>query len=155
MTAHPSPREGLRASDADRDTVAARLSTALSEGRLDLAEYNLRLDAAMSAKTMGELVPLTTDLPAASSSASAPDPTAPVDLAEVGAGKAPSKWREWINEWRYWLGGAVIMIGIWAVTSVSNGEPQDFWPLIPLGIWAAVLIAGLFFPDDDDDDDDD
>ncbi|MFC3999111.1 DUF1707 domain-containing protein [Nocardiopsis sediminis] len=148
MTADPTPREGLRASDADRDAVAARLSTALSEGRLDLAEYNLRLDAAMSARTQGELVPLTTDLPAAS--AAEPDPAAPVDLAETGAGKAPSGWRNWLNEWRHWLGGAVIMVGIWGVTSVADGRPQEFWPLIPLGIWAAVLIAMPFLPGDED-----
>ncbi|MDA8370516.1 MAG: DUF1707 domain-containing protein [Nocardiopsaceae bacterium] len=137
----------MRASDADRDTTAQRLSTALSEGRLTLDEYNLRLDSAMRAATIGELVPLTSDLPE-------PDrpQDGPVDLAEVAdTDSSPSPWKKWFDEWRWWLGGAVIMIGIWGTTSIADGELRPFWPLIPLGIWAAVLIADLFFPDKDDD----
>ncbi|MFC7330131.1 DUF1707 SHOCT-like domain-containing protein [Marinactinospora rubrisoli] len=129
----------MRASDRDREAVAERLATALSEGRLDLAEHEKRLTAAMSARTVGQLRPLTADLPE----------QPPEAAVERSAGHAGSSWREWFDEWRYWLGGAVVMIGIWAVTSLSEGSPQRFWPLIPLGIWAAVIIAGLFWPDED------
>ncbi|SEK27189.1 Cell wall-active antibiotics response 4TMS YvqF [Streptacidiphilus jiangxiensis] len=59
------PAEGdLRASDADRERVAAALRDAYAEGRLDAEEHSQRLDAAYAAKTLGELVPLTRDLPA-------------------------------------------------------------------------------------------
>ncbi|RCV50665.1 DUF1707 SHOCT-like domain-containing protein [Marinitenerispora sediminis] len=133
----------MRASDRDRDAVAERLAAALSEGRLALAEYEQRLDTAMSAQTMGELEPLTADLPEQSAAAPAPE-----ERATGGAGEV-SPWREWLDEWRYWLGGAIIMTGIWAVTSVVGGRPLQFWPLIPLGIWAAVLVAGLVWPDDE------
>ncbi|MEY9878359.1 hypothetical protein ABH931_007886 [Streptacidiphilus sp. MAP12-33] len=76
------PSEGdLRASDADRERVAAALRDAYAEGRLDVEEHSQRLDAAYAAKTLGELVPLTRDLPAheqvrprAAPSASAPEP---------------------------------------------------------------------------------
>ncbi|WP_042376574.1 DUF1707 SHOCT-like domain-containing protein [Streptacidiphilus melanogenes] len=54
----------LRASDADRERVAAALRDAYAEGRLDAEEHSQRLDAAYAAKTLGELVPLTRDLPA-------------------------------------------------------------------------------------------
>lgn len=60
----------LRASDADRDAVAAVLGQALSEGRLTSTEHAERLDAAYSARTLGELAPLTHDLPAATNGSS-------------------------------------------------------------------------------------
>ncbi|MFV2195803.1 DUF1707 SHOCT-like domain-containing protein [Nocardiopsis sp. LOL_012] len=60
----PSDRGRMRASDADRDSVAHRLREALAEGRLDPDEHSERLDAVYRAKTLGELVPLTEDLPA-------------------------------------------------------------------------------------------
>ncbi|MFI7445181.1 DUF1707 SHOCT-like domain-containing protein [Nonomuraea indica] len=53
----------LRASDADRDRVAAVLGEALASGRLTSVEHADRLDAAYTARTVGELVPLTRDLP--------------------------------------------------------------------------------------------
>jgi len=54
----------MRASDADRDRTAAVLASALAAGRLTHAEHADRLDAAYAAKTLGDLVPLTRDLPA-------------------------------------------------------------------------------------------
>ncbi|MFF3504919.1 DUF1707 domain-containing protein [Streptomyces sp. NPDC003247] len=54
----------LRASDADRERVAEVLRDALAEGRLDMAEFEERLDATYRARTYGELAPLTRDLPA-------------------------------------------------------------------------------------------
>lgn len=53
----------LRASDADRDQVAAVLSEALATGRLTSVEHADRLEAAYTAVTMDDLVPLTRDLP--------------------------------------------------------------------------------------------
>lgn len=53
----------MRASDADRDHAAAVLGSALATGRLTTAEHAERLDAVYTAKTLGELVPLTRDLP--------------------------------------------------------------------------------------------
>ncbi|SDM79615.1 DUF1707 SHOCT-like domain-containing protein [Nonomuraea jiangxiensis] len=58
----------LRASDADRDRVAAVLGEALATGRLTSVEHADRLDVAYTAKTVGELVPLTRDLPEVSAS---------------------------------------------------------------------------------------
>lgn len=55
----------LRASDADREQVAGILRDALAEGRLDMEEFEERLDATYKARTYGELTPITRDLPAA------------------------------------------------------------------------------------------
>ena len=53
----------MRASDADRDQAAAVLGGALATGRLTTAEHADRLDAVYTAKTLGDLAPLTRDLP--------------------------------------------------------------------------------------------
>ncbi len=53
----------LRASDADREQVAEILRDALAEGRLDMEEFEERLDATYKARTYGDLAPITRDLP--------------------------------------------------------------------------------------------
>jgi hypothetical protein len=53
----------LRASDADRDATADRLRQHHTDGRLDQDEFQERLDRCFAAKTVGELVELTRDLP--------------------------------------------------------------------------------------------
>ncbi|MEU9114994.1 hypothetical protein AB0D04_25205 [Streptomyces sp. NPDC048483] len=60
--------------------------------------------------------------------------------------------REWIEEWRYWLGGAVILSAIWGVNCFRKGEVTRFWPLLPLGVWAAVLVAFAVWPRGREDD---
>lgn len=57
------PDVDVRASDADRDQVADILREALAQGRLDAEEHSERVEAAYSAKTMGQLEPLVRDLP--------------------------------------------------------------------------------------------
>ncbi|GAA4082269.1 DUF1707 SHOCT-like domain-containing protein [Streptomyces shaanxiensis] len=53
----------LRASDADRERVAEVLRDALAEGRLDMEEFEERLEATYKARTYGDLAPITRDLP--------------------------------------------------------------------------------------------
>ena len=53
----------VRASDADRETVVARLQKAVGEGRIDLDEFGQRADAAYAAVTRAELDLLVADLP--------------------------------------------------------------------------------------------
>jgi Domain of unknown function (DUF1707) len=53
----------LRAGDADRERVAERLRTSHAEGRLDMAEFQQRLESCYEAKTLGELAGLVRDLP--------------------------------------------------------------------------------------------
>jgi Domain of unknown function (DUF1707)/Cell wall-active antibiotics response 4TMS YvqF len=53
----------LRASDEERDRVAGVLAEALATGRLTAEEHSERLEAVYSARTRGELVPITRDLP--------------------------------------------------------------------------------------------
>ena len=53
----------LRASDAERNDVADKLSRHFAEGRLDQTEFKARLDRAMGATTRGDLTGLFDDLP--------------------------------------------------------------------------------------------
>jgi len=53
----------MRVSDAERSEVADALSKHYSDGRLDEAEFNERLQKAMSAKTRGDFAGLLADLP--------------------------------------------------------------------------------------------
>src|SRR3954449_10530317 len=56
-------RDQIRAGDSDRERVAAQLKRALDEGRLDLSEYDERLQKTYAAKTFGDLNGLLDDLP--------------------------------------------------------------------------------------------
>jgi hypothetical protein len=62
MPADPPSSPELRASDADRDRVIEVLRGAVADGRLDRAEFDERLDAALAARTIDALTPLTADL---------------------------------------------------------------------------------------------
>ena len=53
----------LRAADADRERVIARLRDHFAEGRLTRDELDERITAALSAKTFGDLRVLMADLP--------------------------------------------------------------------------------------------
>ncbi|MEU6180036.1 DUF1707 SHOCT-like domain-containing protein [Streptomyces coeruleorubidus] len=53
----------MRASHADRDRIVDVLRVAAGDGRLTLEELDERLEAALSARTVGELAVLTVDLP--------------------------------------------------------------------------------------------
>ncbi|MGH3873003.1 MAG: DUF1707 and DUF4190 domain-containing protein [Pseudonocardiaceae bacterium] len=55
----------MRAADTDRERVAEQLRSAHADGRLDLSEYDQRLQQAWAAQTCGELEALTSDLPGA------------------------------------------------------------------------------------------
>jgi Flp pilus assembly protein TadB len=61
--AGPDNSSGLRASDAERNEVAEKLSRHFADGRLDQAEFKTRLDRAMGAVTRGDLDGLFDDLP--------------------------------------------------------------------------------------------
>ncbi|TYB46555.1 DUF1707 SHOCT-like domain-containing protein [Actinomadura chibensis] len=57
-----TPVRDLRASDADRERVAAVLGEALADGRLTADEHADRAGRAFAARTLGELTGLTADL---------------------------------------------------------------------------------------------
>lgn len=85
----------LRASHRDRDRVVEILRVAAGDGRLTSEELDERLEAALTARTFGELAALTTDLPAASQAAGAaiPEPKDVIRLdCHSGSDKRDGRW---------------------------------------------------------------
>ena len=141
---HPPAHDHVRVSDRDRDTTVQQLGDALSEGALDTAEHHRRVERAITATTRADLDRLTADLPASQAAR---------DRAETArrAAKASADKRAWRDEWGYWIGGAVIMTAIWAVSAIRAGEWTFYWPIVPLGIWGAILVSYALWPSRDDD----
>jgi Domain of unknown function (DUF1707) len=122
----------MRAADADRQAVAERLTGALEEGRLDLHEYDERLQRAYAAKTYGELKGLLSDLPAAVQRQQ------PAQFAEV---PTTGVTRRWLAEtWDGYVRTVGVVIAIWAVTCIMSGELIYFWPGWVAGPWGVYLI---------------
>ncbi|MHB8244813.1 MAG: DUF1707 SHOCT-like domain-containing protein [Acidimicrobiales bacterium] len=121
-----SPQGGsaqIRASDAERSHAAETLSTHFAEGRLDEDELDARLQAAMSAKTRGELVPLLSDLP---------------DLAAPGDAPRLSAWEHLRHDYLVPIAIAVscglfVVIGL-LLLLVGNHET----------VGLAFLVAALY-----------
>src|SRR5262249_44505194 len=53
----------IRAADADRERIAEQLRRCHAEGRLDMAEFQERIERCYAAKTHGQLGELVRDLP--------------------------------------------------------------------------------------------
>jgi hypothetical protein len=129
-------REEMRAGDGDRQAVADQLKAALNEGRLDLSEYDERLQKTYGAKTYGDLQGLLDDLPgtvppAHSQVQSYQAPSAP----QAGPPESPSAGRQVANWVGPYAGLIVVCTIIWAITSASAGHLTYYWPvwmLIPL-----------------------
>ncbi|MEU1641916.1 DUF1707 domain-containing protein [Micromonospora zamorensis] len=139
-------RDGMRASDSDRTAVADRLRVALNEGRLDLHEYDERLQRAYAARTYAELDGLLTDLPpVASVERSALSPLTPAAPPSVGDRPAPvarGVTARWLAEvWLPYLKVIAIVVTIWAVTSLLSQDLLYFWPAWVAGPWGAVLAV--------------
>jgi Domain of unknown function (DUF1707) len=118
--------DNLRASDADRQVVADQLRTALTEGRLDLTEYDERVKAAYAAKTYGDLKELLTDLPPVT-----PAARSQVERAAAGSVSAPGQGNtgKWVaGMWSGWLATGLIIVAIWFATSLAAGSLAYFWP---------------------------
>lgn len=77
-----SAAPAIRASDRERDAATHRLQDAFAEGRLDDAEFDVRMRSALSARTRADLDGLLADLPAAASQ---------VAVAQSSAGQGPGR----------------------------------------------------------------
>jgi Domain of unknown function (DUF1707) len=123
---HASPTEpasmepGLRASDAERESIVAQLREHGAAGRLDVDELEQRIGAAYAARTHGELRELLADLPARRPARS---------VAAPGARHRPR------DEWAGFLAVNVLLVAIWAVSGAGY-----FWPAWVMVWWAFALV---------------
>jgi Domain of unknown function (DUF1707) len=94
MDGEVSPAGGageLRASHADRDRVVELLRVAAGDGRITADELDQRLEAALTARTLGELAVLTTDLPASAARGASVPAGPPKDLVTIDCGSGVAK----------------------------------------------------------------
>jgi hypothetical protein len=133
-------RDEMRAADSDRQAVADKLKKALDEGRLDLGEYDERLQRTYAAKTYGDLDGLLDDLPSPSparrprtDSEVTPRPAAPEPVA--------SRAGQLVRRALGGFGGIFVVSSvIWLVSSIGSGHLQYFWP-----VWLLIpmLLGGM------------
>lgn len=142
----PRSSGDLRAGDTDRETARELIAEAYAQGQLSHGEYTERLDVALQAQHLGQLVPLLSDIhirpttaPVAPSRApeTHPTPRPTGILASLGM---PSNGV---------LRTAAFVIGVtnlvWAWTSISSGVLLYYWPMWPfLGMVIMVLSTMMF-----------
>ena len=77
------PAAGLRASHQDRERAVDLLRVAAGDGRITAEELDERLEAALTARTRGELAVLTSDLPASPDAAPHVPAPKPKDVVRI------------------------------------------------------------------------
>lgn len=124
-----SGRDRIRAANSDRDAVVAQLNAAFAEGRLDVTELDERVSRAYAATTLGELQPLTADLPR-----SAAAPTAGVGSMvvsqPVGGAPAPARALDRVWPWLRIVLPVLVLaaLGTWIALSVVSGDDHFHFP---------------------------
>ena len=137
---HPSMDHDplLRAGDADRDAVVERLHAAHAEGRLTTEELTERLDAALAARTLGDLLPLTSDLPVPAAELARTGDEARVDRPDRNPERSVRA------ACGAWATAVLVCTAIWLAVGVSSGFGYC-WPIWVAGPWGAVLLARTLF----------
>ncbi|MFB9834931.1 DUF1707 SHOCT-like domain-containing protein [Actinoallomurus acaciae] len=132
----------MRASDADRDRVAAALREHCAQGRIDVEELNERLEGVYSAKTLGDLGKVTEDLPEEDLyELPVPSWRQSTPARGMGGGLARLNFRA---GWATYAGVNLVCIVIWLLTAVSSGVWYPWWIWVA-GPWGAVMLAGQAF----------
>jgi uncharacterized protein DUF1707 len=137
----------IRASDADRDRVAALLREHHAAGRLTVEEFQERMDRALEARTLGELDELMTDLPAIdlyqlpdASLRRAPPHRGQSLLPADPGGSDPVRFAPGTVAMGAWAVVTSALVAIWAVAAVVGGGTWfPWWALVAIPwIWAIV-----------------
>jgi len=130
---HTARPVGMRVGDAERDAATEHLRQAHAEGRLDAQELEDRVAQALSARTVGDLQALMSDLPAIRGG------TAPVlGPTDSRAWAQPATWMR--SRWSAWALVVAINLVIWVFVSAAEEELAYFWPLWVAGPWGLVLL---------------
>jgi Domain of unknown function (DUF1707) len=107
----------LRAADADREQIADQLRTGHTDGRLDLNEFQQRLERCYDAKTFGELSVLVSDLPNEQPGGRVPAP-------RVGPGGRPG--------WLLAVIGLLFVVMLASAGTWHHGHHPPFFLVFPV-----------------------
>ncbi|SDD85507.1 DUF1707 SHOCT-like domain-containing protein [Glycomyces harbinensis] len=144
-------RDQMRASESDRQVVMERLRQAVEEGRLDVAEYQDRVDAAMQARVYSELDVLISDLQQLSPPGFAAQQVEPTREMRPPLSKANQQLREGQDmggrKWKI-AGVAAAVVAVIAL-ALFIAAPQLFLYLaigilVVLVLFVVAAFAGLF-----------
>ncbi|HEY6309565.1 MAG TPA: DUF1707 domain-containing protein [Streptosporangiaceae bacterium] len=141
----------IRASDADRDRTTALLREHHAAGRLTAEEFNDRMDAALNAKTLGELDELLEDLPAIdlyrlpheSMRRAAELPHHSLVPRDPDGAVSPVRFSPGTIALGAWGAVTAALVAIWAVAAVIGGGTWfPWWALVAIPwIWAVIRRA--------------
>jgi hypothetical protein len=123
----------LRVSDAERADVQERLRRAVGDGQLDLHEFDARVQTVWAARTRGELVRVTADLPEPP-----PPPPPPAKRRVFSDDDAGTAMRVLTIIWACVVAVNVV---VWATVSLATGQFIHPWPLYVAGPPGAVLAV--------------
>jgi len=125
----------MRASDADREALTARLRDHYAEGRLTQDELDERVSAALSAKTFGELRSLTTDLPG-------PAVVPPHTAARPSWGGGPPRLRGHYHRRRPPV-PLILLLALLVVLSSGGGWAVFAFFRLILVFWLAMMLTRI------------
>lgn len=137
----------IRASDADRDRTTALLREHHAAGRLTAEEFHERMDAALTAKTLGELDELLADLPVIDLYRLPHESMQrPANLPHTSivprdrAGAEPVRFSPGTVAMGAWGVVTGVLVAIWAVAAVVGAGTWLPWWLLVAVPWIWVLI---------------
>jgi uncharacterized membrane protein len=130
----------MRASDVDRDKVAAVLREHTAEGRITMDEFNERLEQLYKSKTYGELARLTSDLPDVDLRHKQP-----AKLTSSSASPKSGMHSGMRAAWGAWAAASAVNWVVWLIVSLTSGHVIYPWPLWVMGPWGAILLMSTIF----------
>jgi DUF1707 SHOCT-like domain len=139
------PNPEMRASDADRDRVAAALREHCAEGRITMDELHERLEAVYTAKTVGALQDVTADLPETDLYELPVPATRKATMAPARRGSGPLARPGARNSLAVYATVNLITFTVWLVSCIAGGSLLFPWWIFVAGPWGAAILAGLLF----------
>ncbi|MEO3826717.1 DUF1707 domain-containing protein [Actinomadura sp. B10D3] len=135
-----APNPDIRASDADRDRVAASLREHCALGRITMDELQERLESVYAAKTLGQLQEVTADLPE-EDLYQLPVP-ASQPKSTTSPARAPSRDLDLTGAraWGAWAVVSGINFTIWLAVMLATGDAVYPWWIWVAGPWGAALL---------------
>lgn len=153
VPAQPTPPQ--RIGDAERDHAVRELQTHHAAGRLDMAEFDQRMQTALTAKTRADLAPLFVDLPgtdfgSSQSRANLAVPGAAGSTPAVGdsassAMPVAAKKADTTSKWLQLASGLM-----WPAAIIINfAYGWHLWWLFLIPVFVMPVVFNVFGRDDD------